>query len=36
MDIFKKNQLTAAGFDFIRKPFQPKNLLLKVREILDR
>jgi len=36
MNIFKNDELTAAGFDFIHKPFQSKNLLFKVREILDR
>jgi CheY-like chemotaxis protein len=36
MNIFKNDELTAAGFDFIHKPFQSKHLLLKVRELLDR
>jgi PAS domain S-box-containing protein len=36
MDIVKTNELTEAGFDFIHKPFQPTELLKKVREILDR
>lgn len=36
MNIFKNDELAAAGFDFIHKPFQSKNLLLKVRELLDR
>ncbi|MFO8090510.1 MAG: response regulator, partial [Desulfatiglandaceae bacterium] len=36
MNIFKTDELTAAGFDFIHKPFQSKTLLLKIREILDR
>lgn len=36
MNIFKNGELTAAGFDFIHKPFQSKNLLFKVWEILDR
>jgi CheY-like chemotaxis protein len=36
MDIVKTEELTAAGFDFINKPFPPKDLLIKVREILDR
>jgi len=36
MNIFKNDELTAAGFDFIHKPFQSKIFLLKVREILDR
>lgn len=35
MNIFKKDELTAAGFNFIHKPFRSKDLLLKVREILD-
>ena len=35
-NIFKNDELSAAGFDFIQKPFQSKNLLLKIREILDR
>ena len=29
-------EITDAGFDFIQKPFRPKDLLIKVREILDR
>ncbi len=36
MNIFKNDELSAAGFDFIHKPFQSKKLLLRVREILDR
>jgi CheY-like chemotaxis protein len=36
MDIIKTNELAEAGFDFIQKPFLPRNLLIKVREILDR
>jgi len=36
MNIFKNDELAAASFDFIRKPFQSKSLLLKVRKILDR
>jgi PAS domain S-box-containing protein len=35
MGIIKARELTAAGFDFIHKPYQPKELVLKVREILD-
>ena len=29
-------ELTDAGFDLIKKPFLPRDLLLKVREVLDR
>ena len=36
MDIIKTKELTEAGFDFIHKPVPPKDLLKKVREILDR
>ena len=36
MDIIKTKELTEAGFDFIHKPFLPRDLLNKVREILDR
>ena len=36
MDIIKTRELTEAGFDFIHKPVMPKDLLIKVREILDR
>ena len=36
MDMIKADELTAAGFDFIHKPFQSKDFLIKVREILDR
>ena len=36
MDIIKTRELTEAGFDFIHKPFLPRDLLIKVREILDR
>jgi CheY-like chemotaxis protein len=36
MNIFKNDDFPAAGVDFIHKPFQSKQLLLKIREILDR
>jgi PAS domain S-box-containing protein len=36
MDIIKTKELTEAGFDFILKPFVPKDFLIKVREVLDR
>ena len=36
MDIIKTNELTEAGVDFIHKPFPPRELLIKVREVLDR
>ncbi len=36
MDIIKTKELTDAGFDFISKPVLPRDLLLKVREVLDR
>lgn len=36
MDIIKSKELTESGLDFIHKPFPPKALLKKVREILDR
>ena len=36
MDVVKARELSEAGVDFISKPFQPKDLLKKVREILDR
>jgi len=36
MDIIKTKELTESDFDFIHKPFQQKDLLIKVREILDR
>ena len=32
----KSKELTEGSFDFIQKPFQSKDLLAKVREILDR
>lgn len=36
MEIITNKELTEAGFDFIQKPFQSKDLLAKVREVLDR
>jgi PAS domain S-box-containing protein len=36
MDIINTRELTEAGFDFILKPVVPRDLLKKVREILDR
>jgi CheY-like chemotaxis protein len=36
MDIIMTKELTESGFDFIHKPVQPRDLLKKVREILDR
>lgn len=36
MDIIKGKELTESGSDFIHKPFTPKDLLLTMREILDR
>ncbi|TAN37542.1 MAG: response regulator [Nitrospirae bacterium] len=36
MDLVKTRELTESGFDFIHKPIQPKDLLKRVREILDR
>lgn len=35
MDIVKTKELTETDFNFIHKPFVPKDLLIKVREILD-
>ena len=35
MDIIKGKELAEAGSDFIHKPFTPKDLLIKVREVLD-
>ena len=35
-EIITNKELIEGGFDFIRKPFQLKDLLAKVREILDR
>ena len=36
MDIIKTRELTEAGFDFILKPVVPRDLVRKVREILDK
>jgi PAS domain S-box-containing protein len=36
MDIVKTNELIETGVDFIHKPFPPRELLIKVREVLDR
>jgi len=36
MDIIKTRELSESNFDIILKPFQPKGLLIKVREVLDR
>ena len=36
MDIIKGKKLAESGSDFIHKPFTPKDLLIKVREMLDR
>ena len=36
MDIINKKELLDAGMDFILKPVSPKDLLKKVREMLDR
>lgn len=35
-DIVKNRELSESGFDFIHKPFQLKELVMKVREILDK
>lgn len=36
LEMFKPTELNESGFDFIHKPVTPKDLLKKVREILDR
>ncbi|MBI5640265.1 MAG: PAS domain S-box protein [Nitrospirae bacterium] len=36
MDIIKNRELTESGFEFIHKPIRPQDLLIKVREILDK
>jgi PAS domain S-box-containing protein len=36
MDIITNEELTEGGLDFIQKPFQSRDLLAKVREVLDR
>ncbi len=35
-NIVKSDDLITAGFDFIQKPFPSQDLLLKVREVLDK
>jgi len=36
IDMIKGKELAGAGFEFILKPFMPKDLLRKVRDILDK
>jgi hypothetical protein len=36
MDIIGGKELTEIDSDFIHNPFTPQDLLIKVREILDR
>ena len=36
MDIIMTKELAESGFDFILKPVLPRDLLKKVREVLDR
>ncbi|MCL7487707.1 MAG: PAS domain S-box protein [Desulfobulbaceae bacterium] len=36
MDIIKARDLTVSDFNFIHKPFQLKELVMKVREVLDK
>ena len=36
LDMIKEDELVEASSGFIQKPFSPKDLLIKVREILDR
>ena len=36
MDLIMTKELTESGFDFILKPVLPRDLLKKVREVLDR
>jgi DNA-binding response OmpR family regulator len=36
VDMITPSELKESGFDFIQKPVMPKELLKKVREILDR
>ena len=36
MEIISNNELVEGGFDFIQKPYPPKSLLVKVRDVLDK
>jgi FixJ family two-component response regulator len=36
MDKITNKELKESGFEFIHKPFRPKDLLIKVRDFLDR
>jgi CheY-like chemotaxis protein len=36
MDIIKTREFAEAGFDFLLKPIASKDLLRKVREVLDK
>jgi DNA-binding response OmpR family regulator len=36
MNTIKTDEITEGGVDFIHKPCPPRDLLIKVREILDR
>jgi len=35
-DVFLRHGVSGAGLDFLAKPFTPKDLACKVREVLDR